>query len=208
MALAIHGPSGGNCFASAARYFDFSVGRGASGEINHDGWLFLAGEGDGDGIGAEHTLRPPKRSDQFGCVGHGPADEVAFKGFEDVVAGNAEMVGVADADPTGTSFLGHVHGHAIGLWADNQTEAVVPIDGRRTQCRAQRLDLGFGIDAPFAEHFDVAIEPGHAVGINAPEVRAGKHIGSLRRILFGNPKVQKDASAEFAQGLDVKNLGL
>ena len=119
---------------TTAGHLDFSVGNSARGHIDHDGRLVLAGEGDGDRVGAEPALGAPQGRDQTGETGHGPADQVAIERLQDVVAGNAEMVGVAHADPAGTGFLRHVHGHTICLRTHNQAQAVVAIQG----CGAQR----------------------------------------------------------------------
>ena len=45
------------------------------------------------------------------------------------------------------------------------------------------------------------------MGIYAAEVRTSEHIGSLHRIVFGHLKVKEHASAEFAQGFNMKDLG-
>jgi hypothetical protein len=43
--------------------------------------------------------------------------------------------------------------------------------------------------------------------INAAQIRRRKHIGSLGSVFPGHAKVEKDARAEFAQRVDVKNFG-
>jgi polyphosphate kinase len=58
--LAIDSPTIWNCIAIPARHFYFSVCGGAGGHVNHDRWLFLTGERDGDGVGAEHALSTPQ----------------------------------------------------------------------------------------------------------------------------------------------------
>src|SRR5713226_10628256 len=68
-ALAVDGPAFGNGLAAPSCYFDFSVSGGAGGQVNHDGRLFLAGETDGDGVGAQHAFGAPQRRDQFGRIG-------------------------------------------------------------------------------------------------------------------------------------------
>src|SRR3989441_13354379 len=69
----------------------------------------LTGETDGDGVGAEHALGAPQRRDELGGIGHSPADEVAFQGFQDVVAGDAVMIGVLHADPAGAEARSEEH---------------------------------------------------------------------------------------------------
>src|SRR5258708_33777278 len=44
--------------------------------------------------------------------------------------------------------------------------------------------------------------------VNTAQVRAGEHIGSLRRVVLGQAEMQKNARAEFAQHFDGKDLGL
>jgi len=206
-ALAINAPAGWNGLAFAAGHFDFSERGGAGSHVNHNGRLFLAGEGDGDGVGAQHAFHAPEGRDQAGGVGHGPADQVAFQRLENIVAGDAEMICIAHTDPAGAGFVRHVHGDAIRLRADNEPEAVVAIDGGGTQRRSHRGDSGFRIDVAFAEHSKIAIEPGDAMRINAAQIRGGQHIGSLRGVFLGHAKVEKDARTEFAQRVNVKNLG-
>src|SRR5579872_4647056 len=164
-AVIVDAPAEGDFFAFAARHFNFSVSRSACGHVDHDGWLFFAGESDGDGIGAEHALHAPERSDEAGGVGHGPADEIAFESLENVVAGDAEMVGVADADPAGAGFRGHVHGDAIRMGTYDETKAVVAVDGGGAHGGADCGDFGLWVNVAFTEHADVAIEACYAVGI-------------------------------------------
>src|SRR5260370_16371061 len=59
-AFVVDGPAFRNRLAAPARYFDFSVGCGAGGHINHNGRLLVAGETDGNGIGTEHALGAPQ----------------------------------------------------------------------------------------------------------------------------------------------------
>src|SRR5216684_6245319 len=44
--------------------------------------------------------------------------------------------------------------------------------------------------------------------VNTAQVRAGEHIGSLRRIVLGQAEMQENARAELAQHVDGKDLGL
>jgi hypothetical protein len=60
----------------------------------------------------------------------------------------------------------------------------------------------------FAEHSNIAIEAGYTVGIDAAEVRGGENVSGLDGVIFGDAEVKEDAGAEFAQSIDVKNLGL
>ena len=52
------------------------------------------------------------------------------------------------------------------------------------------------------------MQPGDAMRINSSQVGARQHISSLRGIVPGHSKVEKDACAEFAQGFDRKNSSL
>src|SRR6266446_3718916 len=206
-ALAVNAPAGWDGLTLAPSHFDFSERRGTGSHVNHNGRLFLAGEGDGDGIGAQHALHAPEGRDQASGVGHGPADQVALQRLEHVVAGDAEMICVSNADPAGPGFVRHFHGDAIRLRADHQAQSVVAIDGGGTQRRSHRGDSGFRIDMAFAEHSKIAIEPGDAMRIDAAQIRASEYVGSLRGVFLGHAKVEKDARTEFAQSIDVKNLG-
>ena len=170
MALIVDAPTERNRIAFAARHFNFSVSGGARGHVDHDGWLFFSGESDGDGIGAEHALHAPQRRDQAGGIGHGPADQIALESLQDVVAGDAEMIGVADADPAGAGFFRHVHGDAIRMGTDNKAEPVVAVDRRGAHRGANDFDFRIGIDVAFAEHADIAIETGYAMRIDAAEI--------------------------------------
>ena len=60
--LIIDCPADGDWLSSAASHFNFSIGSGTSGHIDHDGRLFFAGESYGDGIGAEHALVRPREA--------------------------------------------------------------------------------------------------------------------------------------------------
>ena len=202
MTLSINAPSFGDLLASPPRHFDFSVGGGAGGHVNHDGRFFLAREGDGNGVGAKHALGTPQGRDQLGRICHRPTDQVALQSFKHIVAGDSVVVGIPHADPARAGLLRHVHGHAIRLRAHNQSQAIVAIHGCGTQCRAHDFDLRPGIDAAQSQHFEVGAQTGDAVGINAAQVRASKHLGSLHGIGLGNSEVQEHTGAEFTQGFD------
>src|SRR5260370_10227373 len=207
-ALIVDAPALGNGLAAAARHFDFAVSGGAGCHVDHDGWLFLGGKSDGNGIRAEHALRAPQRRDQLGGVGHGHTDEVALKRFQHIVPGETEMIAVADADPARAGFFGHVHGNFIRLRPDNKAEAVVAIDACGTRGRTQDFDLRRWIDEAFAEQIDITGQTSHAVRIDAAQIGAGQPIAPLHSVSFGHPETQEDASAELAQHLDGKYLGL
>src|SRR5215470_7022379 len=108
------------------------------------------------------------------------------------------MIRIAHADPTGAGFLGFVHGNAIRSWPDNQPQTVVAINGRRTHRRADYFDLRFWIDCSGAEQLEIAVQPSHAMRIDASEVCTGQHIGSLLGVLFGTPEVEEHACTEFS----------
>jgi len=46
------------------------------------------------------------------------------------------------------------------------------------------------------------------VRIDAAKVRRGQNVCCLDSIFLGNTEMKEDASAEFAEGIDVKNFGL
>src|SRR5689334_12213200 len=105
------------------------------------------------------------------------------------------MVCVQYANPTGTSLRRRFHGKLIRMWANNQTETVVAIDGRGTRCRAHYLDFRFGIDSPEAEHVKVAMQPSYTMRVDAAQICAGQHIGSLHRILLWYPRMEEHSGA-------------
>jgi hypothetical protein len=114
------------------------------------------------------------------------------------------MIGVAHTNPARPNFLCHVHGDSIRLRTDHQTKTVVAVNCGGARRRADQLDLGSGIDSSQAEHVEIAMQPGGTVRINPPQVGARQHVSSLRGVLLGHAKVEKYASAEFAQGFDGK----
>src|ERR1700738_243223 len=118
------------------------------------------------------------------------------------------MIAVADADPAGAGFFGHVHNNFIPLRTDNKTKAVVAIDGRGAWSRTDDFDLRCGVDEAFAEQINIAGQTSHAVRINAAQVGGGEHVGGLHRVSLGHAEMQEDASAELAQRFDGKYLGL
>lgn len=90
----------------------------------------------------------------------------------------------------------------------DETETIVAIDGSGAHRGMDCCDFRLGIDVPFTKHADIAIETGHAVGIDAAKVRGGENVGGLGRVVFGDAEVKEDARAKFAQGIAVKNFGL
>src|SRR5438034_100381 len=118
------------------------------------------------------------------------------------------MIGVLHADPTGAETLGHVHGEAVGVRADDEAEAIVAIDGGGAGRRAQHFDLWPWINAAQGKHVEVAVQAGDAVGVDTAQVRGGEDFGGLSRIVLGNTEMQKHAVAEMAQGFDGENFDL
>ncbi len=106
------------------------------------------------------------------------------------------------------AFLRHVHGDAIRMRAYHETEAVVAIDGRGAHRGAHDFDFWIGIDVAFAEHANIAIETGNAMGIDAAEIRGSENVGCLGGILLRNTKMQENARTEIAQDFDRENFGL
>src|SRR5260370_32820987 len=141
-------------------------------------------------------------------MAHGPADQVAFQRLQNVITGDAVMIGVLHADPTGAESLGHVHSEAIGVRADNKAEAIVAIDGGGAGRGAQHFDLWPWIDAAQSEHVEITVQTGNAVRVNTAQVRGGEDFGGLGRIILGNTEMQKNAVAEIAQRFDGENFGL
>lgn len=55
-------------------------------------------------------------------------DDESQSRFVELPANLRSMIAVADADPTGSGLLGHVHGDFVRLRADHQPEAIVAIN--------------------------------------------------------------------------------
>ena len=85
---------------------------------------------------------------------------------------------------------------------------VVPVDISGAWSRADHLQLGSGINSSFVEEFEIGMQTGDAVRIDAAQVGTHQHIGCLCGILLAYPEVKKHASAEFTQNFDGKNLCL
>jgi len=204
----VDGPTNRNRLAAAARDFNFPVRGGAGGHVDDDRRLILAGKRDGDRIGAQHPFRAPQRSDQLGGIGHGPADEVTFECFQNIVAGNSVVIGVLHAYPAGAEALGHVHGKAIGVGTDNEAKPIVAIDGGCAGRGAHHFDFRQWIDAAELQHLEVSVQPGHAVGVDSAQVRGRENVGGLGSVHFGHPEMNEYARTEFAQGFRGKDFGL
>jgi len=118
-AVFVDNPASRDRFVLAQCNFDLPVGYGAGRHVDDDRRFLIGGKGDGDRIGAEHALRAPERRDQFGRVGHRPADQISFQCLERIIAGEAEMVRVAHADPAGAMLPGFVHRDFVRLRSDD-----------------------------------------------------------------------------------------
>src|SRR6266699_4615945 len=118
------------------------------------------------------------------------------------------MIGVLDADPAGAEALGHVHGKAVSVRANDKAQAIVAVDRSRGGRRAQHSDLWLGINAAQSKHVEIAMQAGNAMGIDSAQVRGSEDFGGLGGVLFGNSKVEKHAFAEIAQRFDGENFGL
>src|SRR5882762_72547 len=118
------------------------------------------------------------------------------------------MIGLLDADPAGAESLSHVHGEAIGVWSDDESQAVVAIDCGGAGCGTQHLNLWLEINAAQGEHVEIAAQACDAMGIDAAQVRGSENFSGLGRILLGNSEMEKRALAEIAQRFDGENFGL
>ena len=178
--------------------------------VDDNGRLFVAGESDGDRIGAEHSFGAPERRNELGRVGHGPADQVALQRFQWIVTGDAEVIGVAHADPTGAVLLRFVHGDFIGLWSYDQTETVITVHRRDAAFLPNDFYLRLRIDPAQLEHFDIGVQARHAMGVDAAEIASQQNVGSLARIGIDYAKMLKNFHAKIVEilGREVLRLGL
>src|SRR5439155_11798086 len=110
----------------------------------------------------------------------------AFQRFQDVITGDAVVIGVLHADPAGAEAFGYVHREAVGVRTDDKAEAIVAIDRGRGGCRAQHFDFRPGIDAAQSEHVEITVETGDAVGVDAAQIGGGEDLGGLGGVVFGN----------------------
>src|SRR6202171_2241354 len=109
------------------------------------------------------------------------------------------MIGVLDADPAGAESLSHVHGEAIGVRSDDESQAVVAIDCGGARCGSQHLNLWLGINAAQGEHVEIAAQACDAVGVDAAQVRGSEDFSGLGRLLPWDSEMEKRALAEIAQ---------
>src|SRR5580692_4898955 len=207
VASIVHCPAFRNFLSLSQSHFDFSIRSRTCSHINHNGWLVLARECDCNGIRTEHALHAPQRGNDGRCIGHCPPDHVVGDRLEYVVAGDAEMIGVHDGNPTGSRFLCQVDGHLIRARAYHQTEAVIAINGRGTWRRSQKFDLRFGINQALANLANVAAHTRHAVRVDTSQVCGNEHISGLRSVAFRQTKIDEHASAELVQRFRRKRLG-
>src|SRR5262249_36262629 len=141
------------------------------------------------------------------AVGHGPADHVARDGLEDVVAGDAVVVGVGDGDPAAAGAGRLVQGDAVGPGTDDQAQAVVAVDGGRARRLAYDARARARVDAADGEQFVVRAQAGHAVRVDAPAVGGGEDVGGQARLLLGHAQVTEDARAELVQARPGEDAG-
>src|SRR5258708_23198326 len=78
------------------------------------------------------------------------------------------MIGVLDADPAGAASLGHVHGEAISVRADDESQAVVAIDCGGAGGGKQHPDLRLGGYAAPREPVGKAMQGGGAPAGETP----------------------------------------
>ena len=106
------------------------------------------------------------------------------------------MVGVADADPAGAMLLGFVHGDLVRLRPDDQTQAVVAVDGGDAGFLADDFDIWPGIDPAQFQHFKVSMQPRDTVGVDAAQVAPGEHVGGLLGVGSRHAEVHEDLGGE------------
>ncbi len=200
-AVPVDRPPLGDGLLVAHGILDFAVGHRGGGDVNHDRWLFLPGEGDRDRVRAEHALGAPQGRDEFGAVRHRPSDQIAPERLQHVVARDAVMIRVADAHPTASGRLGLVHRDLVRLRADDEPEPVVAVHRRGRERFAHDPHDGPGIDASQGKHLEVAVQPRDPVRIDAAQVRRHKHIGRTPGVHLRDAHVDEHAPAEFVQAL-------
>ncbi len=178
----------------AHRDLDLSIGRGARRHVDHDRRFLLAGKCDRDRVGPEHPLGRPKRGDQLGRVGHGPADHLALQSLEGIVARDAEVVRIADADPPRADGRGLLHRDRVGHGADDEAQPVVAVDGRRAGQLTDDADPRPGIDPAQGQHVEVRVQPRHPVRLDAPQVARHQDVRGLPRVGLGDAEMPEHAA--------------
>src|SRR3989442_3617140 len=89
------------------------------------------------------------------------------------------MIGVLHADPAGAEALGHVHGEAIGVRADDESEAVVAIDCGGGWGGGQHLYFLPGIDWARGEQVEVYVQARKPPGGDGAPVGGSSEISHL-----------------------------
>lgn len=190
----------------APRDLDLPVRRGRGRHVDDDRRLLEAGERDREWIRAEHPLRAPERRDGRGRVRHGPADQIALERLEHVVARDAVVIRVPDAHPAAADGEGFLHGDRVRLRADDESEAVAAVYGRRARRFAHDGDFRLGIDPLRPQHVEVGVKPRDAVRVDAAQIGCLEDGRGRSRVVLGDPEVAEDTDGELEELLRRKDL--
>ncbi len=171
VAILIEGPADRDRDPGAPGDLDLAERDRGRREIDDQRASTASGNGEPDGIGAELRLGAVGGHHDFAGVGHRHPAESGLGRHHGVGPGDAKVVAATNGGEADTGFLGLGDGAAHGLGANQQSQRVVPVEGKRGSKLPLDGHLGVGIDQATLQTADIGGHASHAVGFHAPHVR-------------------------------------
>ena len=190
-------PARGHGLVQLGVDFDLAALDDGGGAIEEKREFLVGGHGERERVGAEHVLDAEGGRDGGAGVGAADADHAGFDGHEGIVAGDAEVGGVADGDHAQTVFLGLADGEGHGLVRDDVAHAVAAVEHGGRGGILDDADAGLGeLDAlPDAVVVD-GLEARDAVGVEAELVRGDENVGGDGGVGFRRAEADKHVAHE------------
>ncbi len=135
-------PAPGHFFVHLGVNLDLAALDDGGGAVEQERKLVAGGQGEGQRVGAEHVLNAEGGGDGRAGVGAAEADHAGLGGHEGVVAGDAEMGGVADGDHAEAVLFRFLDGEGHGLVGGHVAHAVAAVQHGGSSAAAEGADAG------------------------------------------------------------------
>jgi hypothetical protein len=177
-------------------------------EVEHERRLVLGRDRERERVRAEHDVAAERRRAVAHAVGRRDADHVAVEREHRVVAGDPEVVGVADRAERRARLRGFVEHALHRALAGRMAEAVARIGEHRCGRLTHRFQLGLRIELARADAAHVVrLEPRDAVRFDAAQVGRDEDVGDGRSVVRRDTDLLQDGRNEGSEpGFDRKTV--
>ena len=177
-------------FAYTGVVFDLTVLRDGGRAVDEEVEIFVGGDTDGQGVGAEHAFNTEGGSDGRTGVCTGDTDAAFLAGHPGIVAGDAVVAGVAHNDHAHAVLLCLVDSHSHGLVADDLAHTVVTVNDSGGLGLLNDLKVGHGVLDTRLDAVKVdGLEAVDTVGLDAALVALQQNVGADLGVRIGECRI-------------------